>query len=55
MKAVSESSVDFPTLNNVDFFPYRDKFYNYWSGFYATRPLIKKVNVINVSLRNLRW
>lgn len=38
---VKNLKLEFPTYENNDFFPYTDKEYAYWSGYFTSRPNLK--------------
>ncbi len=33
--------VNYPVFNGTDFFPYADRLYSYWSGYYSSRSALK--------------
>jgi hypothetical protein len=39
--AVDKYQLAYPTLQNVDFFPYSDISKDYWTGYYSSRPCLK--------------
>lgn len=40
-KEVKSYKGSFPEIKNYDFFPYADKAFAYWTGFYTSRPYLK--------------
>ena len=41
LKALQKEKIDFRIIKNQDFFPYRDVYTGFWSGFYSSRPITK--------------
>jgi alpha-mannosidase len=41
LDAVHSENITFPVFN-YDFFPYYEELYEFWTGFYTTRPGMKK-------------
>jgi hypothetical protein len=39
--ALKNYSVDFPTIKDIDFFPYMDFKLDYWTGYFTSRPYLK--------------
>ena len=42
VKALKAENIHWPIVRNHDFFPYYEKHLQYWSGYFSSRPALKK-------------